>query len=338
MSGYGMRMENSGEEAERLRQLPKLELHCHLDGSMTLESMRDILGHDIREEEVQVKGTCGSLAEYLARFAIPLQCVQTADGLRRAARAFLLDAARENIRYMEVRFAPLSCAHDGLNCRQAAEAVLAGLEQAKEQCGVYYNVIVCAMRHHTEQDNLAMLKSCRELLGNGVCAADLAGDEAAYPMEGFCSLFSAAKKMAFPYTIHAGECGRVQNVLEAVACGASRIGHGIALSGNPSAVKLCADRHIGIEMCPISNLQTRAASKESYPIREFIEAGLPVTLNTDNRSVSATSLTEQMCFVHNQYGITMEELKQLQFHAVEMSFADDTVKQELWRELKRAWD
>lgn len=214
--------------------------------------------------------------------------------------------------------------------------MLEGLEEAKKLCGIPYNVIACAMRHHKEEDSLAMMKVCREFLGEGICAVDLAGDEAAFPMENFRGLFAEAKKLGFPFTIHAGECGRVENVLEAVECGAARIGHGIALSGHKEAMKLCADRRIGIEMCPSSNLQTRAAkSEQEYPIREFMDAGLLVTLNTDNRTVSNTSMTEEMLFVHRHYGITEEELREFMMHAAETAFADDQVKQKLWKLLKK---
>lgn len=321
---------------EEILQMPKIDLHCHLDGSLTLESMKRILGRDVHPEEIQVGENCRNLAEYLDKFDIPLQCVQTAEGLRTAGREFLLDAAKENIRYMEVRFAPLSSVNSRLNCRQVIEAVLEGLEEAKKQCGVPYNVIACAMRHHTEEDSLAMMKVCREFLGEGICAVDLAGDEAAFPMEKFRGLFAEAKKLGFPFTIHAGECGSVENVLEAVKCGAARIGHGIALRGNPEAIKFCADRRIGIEMCPSSNLQTRAVeSEQDYPIREFMDAGLLVTLNTDNRTVSNTSMTKEMCFVQQHYGMTAEELQLLMGHAVETAFADDQVKQALWELMRR---
>lgn len=320
----------------KILQMPKLDLHCHLDGSMTLESMKNILGRDVQPEEIKVGAECRNLAEYLAKFDIPLQCVQTAEGLRTASRDFLLDAAKENIRYIEVRFAPLSSVNEDLSCRQVVEAVLEGLSEAKKMCGVPYNVIACAMRHHAAQDSLAMMKVCREFLGEGICAVDLAGNEAAFPMENFRELFAEAKKLGFPFTIHAGECGRVENVLEAVECGASRIGHGIALRGHAEAIKFCADRRIGIEMCPSSNLQTRAVETEQeYPIREFMDAGLLVTLNTDNRTVSNTSLTKEMLLVHQHYGITEEELKEFMMHAVETAFADEQVKHELWKMLRK---
>ena len=154
-----------------------------------------------------------------------------------------------------------------------------------------------------------MIKKAREFLGNGVCAADLAGNEAAFPMSQFVDLFTEVKKMGMPFTIHAGECGSVQNILDAVDCGAGRIGHGIAMRGNKDVMKLCRERHIGIEMCPISNLQTKAVkSMAEYPMREFLDEGLCVTINTDNRTVSGTSLDKEIAFVQENYGITEEEI------------------------------
>lgn len=316
--------------ADRIKAMPKIDLHCHLDGSMTLESVERILGRKVEPEELEAGDNCQNLVEYLERFRLPLQCLQTEEGLQKAAEEFLLEAAKENTRYIEVRFAPLSSVHERLNCRQVVEAVLEGLKEAEKQCRVPWNVIACAMRHQPQEESFAMMKVCREYLGEGICAVDLAGNEAAYPMEDFRDLFLQAKKLGFPFTVHAGECGRVENVLEAVECGASRVGHGIALKGYLSAQKLCADKRIGIEMCPTSNLQTRAAQMEAYPIREFMNAGLLVTLNTDNRTVSHTCMTDEMVLVSQEYGITEEELEQFFRNAVEVSFADDQVKHWLW--------
>ncbi|MCD8223170.1 MAG: adenosine deaminase [Clostridiales bacterium] len=319
-------------EKEILR-MPKIDLHCHLDGSLTPESVSRMLGRPVRVEELKVGDNCRNLSEYLEKFDIPLQCLQTADNLCRAGREFLLNVAKENICYVEVRFAPLLSVHEGLNCRQVLEAVLDGIAEAENICGIPCNVIACAMRHQSDEDNLAMLKVCREFLGEGLCAVDLAGDEASFPMKNFRSLFAEAKKLGLPFTIHAGECGSVENIFDAVECGASRIGHGIAMRGNLRTEKFCVDRGIGIEMCPTSNLQTQAADAEHYPIREFLDAGLKVTINTDNRTVSNTSLTEEIQLVQRRWGITDEEVKILMRTAAEVSFADDQTKQELWKKL-----
>ena len=138
-----------------------------------------------------------------------------------------------------------------------------------------------------------MIRTAREYLGNGVCAADLAGAEAIYPMSEFMELFGQAKKLGMPFTIHAGECGNVQNILDSVEAGALRIGHGIAMRGNSEVQKMIREKGIGVEMCPISNLQTKAVESESqYPLREFLDNGIKVTINTDNRTVSNTTMTK----------------------------------------------
>ena len=166
-----------------------------------------------------------------------------------------------------------------------------------------------------------MIRTAREYLGNGVCAADLAGAEAIYPMSEFMELFGQAKKLGMPFTIHAGECGNVQNILDSVEAGALRIGHGIAMRGNSEVQKMIREKGIGIEMCPISNLQTKAVESESqYPLREFLDNGIKVTINTDNRTVSNTTMTKELQFIQEHYRITDEEIRLMMINAVDTAF------------------
>ena len=318
-----------------IRELPKLELHCHLDGSLTQKSIEEIMERPVVLSELQVEPDCRNLAEYLQKFDLPIQCLQTIEGIKKASKEFLLDVAKENVRYMEVRFAPTCSINDHMTYRDVMEATLDGLEEARKECGTYYNVIVCCMRHFDLETNLAMLKGCREFLGAGVCAADLAGDETSWPMNQFRELFREAKKLDYPYTIHAGECGNVQNIIDAVDAGAARVGHGIAMKGFQEVQKLCRDHHIGVEICPTSNLQTRAVSTlKEYPIREFLDNGVMVTVNTDNRTVSGTNLIQELSSLENAGVIAEPEMILLMEHALEAAFADDAVKQELYKMLK----
>ena len=133
-----------------------------------------------------------------------------------------------------------------------------------------------------------------------------------------------------PFTLHAGECGSVQNILDSVEAGAGRIGHGIAMRGHADIQKELQKKGIGIEMCPISNLQTKAVeSTKDYPMREFLNAGLKVTANTDNRTVSNTTLTKELEFIQKNYGITDEEIQLMMRNAVDVAFADDAVKERM---------
>ena len=166
-----------------------------------------------------------------------------------------------------------------------------------------------------------MIRTAREYLGNGVCAADLAGAEAIYPMSEFMKLFGQAKKLGMPFTIHAGECGNVQNILDSVEAEALRIGHGIAMRGNSEVQKMIREKGIGVEMCPISNLQTKAVESESqYPLREFLDNGIKVTVNTDNRTVSNTTMTKELQFIQEHYRITDEEIRLMMRNAVDTAF------------------
>lgn len=315
---------------EQLKQMPKIELHCHLDGSLSLECVRELLGRPISMEELQAEDDCDSLRTYLEKFDLPVSALQTENGLKKAAYDVVRSVSKENVRYLEVRFAPLLSVNEHLDCETVIAAVLEGLEQGQREFKVKTGVIACAMRHHSQEQNLAMFHAAKHFLGKGLCALDLAGDEAAFPMKNFADLFGKAREMGFPFTIHAGECGSVENVLESVACGAERIGHGIALAGHEDAIKLCRDKGIGLELCPISNLQTKAVKrKEEYPLRQFLDAGLCVTINTDNRTVSNTALTRELSWIQEQYGITDQEIFRMERNALEVSFAPEEWKKEM---------
>lgn len=320
---------------EELRQLPKIELHCHLDGSLSKEFIETRLKRAVSFEELSVSDECTSLVEYLEKFELPGQCLTDEEGLFGAGYDVLKTMSQENVCYAEIRFAPLLHVSEKMGTEQVINSLLQGLEQGKKDFGVEYNVITCAMRHHREEENYEMIKTACQFLGRGVCAADLAGAEAQYPMKGFMKLFEQTKELGMPFTLHAGECGNVQNIVDSIEAGAKRIGHGIAMRGQLDTQKLVKDNHIGVEMCPISNLQTKAvASKSEYPMREFLDAGLCVTINTDNRTVSNSSIQKEMEFVQKNYGITDEELVRMTENAVHAAFANDEVKAELVRRLK----
>ncbi len=320
---------------EELKALPKVELHCHLDGSLSREFIENRLGRPVKQEELQVSDDCTSLVEYLEKFALPGQCIMDEKGLEEAGYDVLRTMSLENVRYAEIRFAPLLSETAAMNCRSVIEALLKGLERGRADFGIRFGVITCAMRHHSQEDNSRMIKTAREYLGYGVCAADLAGAESVYPMSQFMELFQNARKLEMPFTIHAGECGSVQNIMDSVKAGAGRIGHGIALRGHYDLQRELATHGIGIEMCPISNLQTKAVnSTAEYPLREFLNAGLTVSVNTDNRTVSNTSLTKELQFIQKVYGIRDEEIPLLMKNAVDTAFVSEEEKERLYSELQ----
>ena len=328
---------------KKFNQIPKIDLHCHLDGSIQLDTMQKLLekrGRIYTREELQAElfapEDCPSLAEYLKRFELPIQCLQTKEELKEAAQSLAISAAKENVTYLEVRFAPRFSTAEGLKIPEILESVHQGLEIAREKTGIYSGIIVCSMRHDSQENNLQMLKEAREMYGAGVVAWDLAGDEKAFPTSNFRELYREARKLEFPFTIHSGECGSKENIREAIELGAKRLGHGIAMRGDRELMKICREKQIGVELCPTSNLQTKAiASWSEYPYEEFVKYGVPLSVNTDNRTVSNTDSTRELEVLENHFSMDEEALRQIYLWSVDMAFATDDVKDALCRKWSR---
>ncbi len=319
---------------EQIRALPKVELHCHLDGSLSPAFFEAQLGKRIPPEALCAPPDCDSLDTYLTRFELPLSCLHTSQALSAAGYDVARTMSQETVRYAEIRFAPLLCVTEEMDTHQAIEAVLKGLAKARQDFGIRTQVIVCAMRGTSLEENLAMFRAASDFLGAGVCAGDLAGAEQAYPMSEYRALFAQVRKMGFPFTIHAGECGSAENVEEALHAGASRIGHGVAMAGNFQVQRMARALQAGVEMCPTSNRQTKAVPPgKPYPIREFLRAGLLVSVNTDNRTVSHTSLTQEFMYLKETCQISDEEILLLLRNAIQTSFADEETKGQLMEEL-----
>ena len=322
-------------------QYPKIELHCHLDGSIPPDTIRRLTENpSLPLESMTVEPECRNLAEYLKRFDLPLSVMQTEEGLTAVAEDFLESLKADGVRYVEVRFAPMLCVNQGLTCRQVMEAVLKGLERGKQKTGIFYNVIVCAMRNHSYEENFHVLLTALEFYKAGVCAFDLAGDESSYPTGQYQELFRKAKDYRMPYTIHAGECGSVGDIRAAFEFGARRIGHGIALIQDKDLMKQLEKKGVGLEVCPTSNFQTQAVTKGTeYPLKALYEAGVKVTINTDNRTVSGTDLTKELAFALALLGSGREPqlvwqqaaVEKLEKNAIDIAFADDSVKDMLWK-------
>ncbi len=284
------------------KELPKIDLHCHLDGSLPIQIMEKHLGRTIHTNEVSVGRDCHSLTDYLKKFDIPVQCLQTSEHLENSSYAFIEQLPSDNVQYIEVRFAPMLSVHDGITCSQVIESVLKGLEKGRQKTGISYQVITCAMRHFPYETNMELLNAAEKFLNKGVCAIDLAGDESHYPNSEFCEFFQEVSHRKIPFTIHSGETGNVENIKYALEFGASRIGHGLALIQNKDLMQEIASKALGIEMCPTSNLQTKAVSSlNEYPLLQFLDTGIKASINTDNRTVSCTDITKEFNLLWDLY-------------------------------------
>jgi adenosine deaminase len=317
--------------SSKIKSIPKIDLHCHLDGSLSPEFVSKAISSTCTTDELlslmQAPANCQSLTEYLKCFDTPIKALQTSDNITNAVLDVLFQAASENVSYIELRFAPSFSVNSELSYSDVCEAAIKGCALGLERFDIHSNIILCAMRHHDMNTNMKTLMAVREYLGNGICALDLAGDESMFPNQNFTELFQKAKQLNVPFTIHSGECGSVENVRAALAFGARRVGHGIALVKDEALMDECRKHRLGLELCPTSNFQTKASSTtDDYPLKTFLSANLLATVNTDNRTVSNTNLTNELLLSYNNLGIDYDSLHKIYENSVEISFADDNTK------------
>jgi adenosine deaminase len=308
---------------ELLRALPKTDLHCHLDGSLRVETILDLAEKDGvplpattpegLARAIHMGEAVGSLEAYLGAFEITLAVLQTEESLYRAAYELAVDCARENVRYLEVRYSPVLHTRRGLKPTTIVDAVLEGLRVAKRETGIKSNVIICGIRHIDPATSLRLAELSVAYKNKGVVGFDLAGAEEGYPSKKHQTAFQLILNNNVNVTIHAGEAFGPESIAQAVHyCGAHRIGHGVRLRENGDLLNYLNDHRIPLEMCPSSNVQTGSvADFKSHPLKFYFDFGLRVTVNTDNRLITETSSTKELWIAHKEMGFTLEDLTTL---------------------------
>ncbi|MEO7672186.1 MAG: adenosine deaminase [Longimicrobiales bacterium] len=314
-----------------LHELPKTDLHVHLDGSLRPGTMLDLA----REYGVAMPAAdeaaladymfvkdARNLVDYLQRFDITLSVMQTAAAIERIAYELAEDAAAENVRYMEVRFCPVLNTRQGLGHHEAVQASLQGLRRAELDYGIRAGVIVCGLRNLDPSTSLELAEVAVDFIGGGVVAFDLAGAENGHPPTDHQAAFDVATRANLPVTIHAGEAFGATSIHQAVhACHARRIGHGTRLHEDPDLLRFVNDFRIPLEVCLTSNVQTRVTSSMAgHPARLYYDHGLVVTLNTDNRLMSRTSVTEEYWQAHTELAFDWDALCDVALMGFEAAF------------------
>lgn len=307
---------------ERLLTLPKAELHCHLDGSLRPETMLELApGADVSlpasdpaalRAAMEVPAHEG-LVGYLRRFSTTIGLLQTPEALERAAYELAVDAAAESVRYLEVRYSPAFHCEAGMSPDEAVAAPLRGLARAEAEEDIQTGLIVCGIRSLPPDRSLAMAQLAVEWKDRGVVAFDLAGAEDGNPPGVHQEAFQFAAENHLGLTIHAGEGAGPDSIAQAIhRCHARRIGHGTHLAQDPALEAYVNDFRIPLEICLTSNVQTGAVpTLAEHPLRRYFDAGLVVTLNTDNRLMSGVDLTDEYWVAHHHLGFSWDELKEV---------------------------
>lgn len=324
------------------KSLPKVLLHEHLDGVLrpktVIELAQAVSYSDLPTTDPEglarwfhQGANQGSLAKYLEGFKHTIAVMQTEEALERVAYEQAEDLGKDGVVYFETRFAPVFHTHKGLTHQQVVTAVLKGLARGQRDFGVASGLIICAMRNMNV--SLEMAELAVDFRGRGVVGFDLAGEEGGYPPKKHVDAFHYIQRENFNITIHAGEGFGKESIWQAIQyCGAHRIGHGTRLIddiavADGKVVKLgdlaqyVLDKRIPLEICLLSNVHTGATpSLEQHPFKILFQEKFRVTLNTDNRLMSNTSMTEEFEAAAQTFGLTLDDFEKLTVNAMKSAF------------------
>jgi adenosine deaminase len=334
--------------ADALRPLSKAELHLHLDGSVRLATAVELAqaaGMSLAPDEARRRMVgptrCADQAELLTFFDLPIELLQTADALERVASELVEDLMLDGVRYAEIRWAPRLHLDGGLSVAAVIEAVVAGIARAAAAHGPaapLMGLIVTAMRQHPPAANVE-LANVAASFGTPVVGFDLAGPEALWPGPPHAAAFNAAHDGGLALTAHAGEVPGPQRVREALDLGVRRIAHGVTAIEDADLVQLLRARDVTLDLCPTSNMQAGVvADLASHPIAELHRAGVSVTLSTDDRTVTGTTLTDELARTTEAVGLSADELGAIALNGFRRAFTPPIVMRPLIASAELAWD
>jgi len=319
-----------------IEAMPKAELHLHLDGSLRVDTALELArtrGVDAPRDRAGMSAAliapmpCADQAELLRAFDLPIALMQDAEALERVTEELVETKAADGVRYVEIRWGPLLHLAGGLALADGIAAVCAGAHAGAARTGTVVRLICTALRSHEPAANVTLAETAIRFRHQGLTGWDLAGPEAAFPDPlAHAAAFDAARAGGLRITLHAGEWGGAAQVRRALAVSPERIAHGPGAIDDPA---LCAEliaRGVTLDLCPTSNWQAGIVpSLAAHPLARLHRAGVPVTLNTDDTTVSDLSLSDEYVRAVETIGLTLPELWTIDRHALDVAFADEAV-------------
>jgi adenosine deaminase len=330
------------DAADTFQRMPKVELHVHLDCCLSLDAVTRLAPGTDRASYLRRyvgPARCASLADFLRYIDASLDLLQTRDGLRVAAEDLFAQFARDNVVYAEVRFAPLIHLRRGLSPEDVVGTVAEAVRSNVVRTGIEARVILCTLRHSSAEDGLATARLASRFRGAGVAALDLAADEAGFPLAAHVPAFALAREQGLARTAHAGEARGPESVRETLELlRPSRIGHGVRSVEDPALPAELVARGIHLEVCPSCNVQTGIYERlEDHPVDRLLRMGVSVGINTDARTVTGVTLSEEYRRLHRTFGWGARELRRCNLDALAAAFLDDADRAPLVRRLEAGY-
>ena len=331
--------------SEIINKLPKAELHCHLDGSLrvkTIIELAEMQGIDLpskNEDDLLKILSIGpfpkSLEDYIEKFDITLSVLQTPESLERAAFELAMDCHQDGVRYLEVRYSPILHTKNGMELFETVDSVKKGLTQAFDECGILTGIIICGIRHISPDHSLELANLAIQYKNKGVIGFDLAGAEENFPAKKHKEAFYLILNNNINTTIHAGEAFGPKSIHQAIhVCGAHRIGHGTRVCEDIDLLNYINDHRIPLEICLTSNINTKSVSTISkHPFKHYMDKKVRVTLNTDNRLISNTTLSNEYEIAINNFNLNENEIRTIIINGFKSAFQSHNERRELIRKI-----
>lgn len=324
------------------QSFPKVELHHHLDCSLSYQVVQR-LDPSITVEDFQrdfvAPAKCLDLVDFLRYSPRHFALMQTAEQLRLATLDVFEQLHTQHTIYAELRFAPFLHTQKGLSLEDIVSAVNEATTEARREWGIEGRIILCTLRHYSEEESLQTVKLVKQFQGTNVVGFDLAGDEAGYPLAPHIAAYRYAIENGLHYTAHAGEASGPQSVWETLEyIHPRRIGHGARSIEDPRLIEHLKAQHIHLEICPSSNVQTNlCASYEDHPVDQLYKDGVSLSINTDSYTITDVTINKEYERLHNTFNWTPHNFLRCNLHALEFAFIPNQLKSQLEQSLRAGY-
>ena len=324
------------------QSLPKIELHLHLDCSLSYEvasKIRPGLSREQYEDSFIAPPKCTDLADYLKRAIKGFELMQTREQLQMVTLDLFKQLKADGVIYAEIRFAPLLHTGGGLSPEEVVKTVIEASEEGIEHYGVEARLILCTLRRFDEEQSLRTAQLVNEFKGTLVVGMDIAGDEAGYPIDAHLKAFNYAREKGIPCTAHAGEACGAPSVWETIRqFHPLRIGHGARSAEDESLLQFIKEKGLHLEVCPTSNIQVDVFDQiEDHPVDNFYQKGLSFSVNTDARTISDTTLNKEYHKLEATFGWTTAHFRYCNLEAIDHAFAPEAIKDKIRQILLEAY-
>ena len=318
----------------KFKNLPKIELHIHLDCSLSYETVKRLRPEttiDHYNNNFKAGKSCSSLKQYIKCADNAISLMQSKESLELVMEDFFNQLIKDNVIYCEIRFAPLLHTEEGLNSREVVSIICNSMNILSKESGIITGLILCTLRHYSKEQSMETVKLVEEFKEKGVLGFDIAADEAGYPLDNHLDAFKYAMQNDINCTAHAGEAKGPESIWETIdKLKVKRIGHGVNCMKDPNLVKFLSENNYHLEVCVSSNIKTKTFNKiEDHPISQINESSISMSINTDGRTISDTDLTNEYKLISKKFGWSIEEFKKCNLEAIKHAFVSDEIKTQL---------